>query len=172
MKYEIYGPYRLPRDRGLFSREARERADFWKDLEDEEEGLSEACGCYIISVRNVVWYVGVATSQSFRHECFTPHKINMIDAAINKGAGKANLHLIARVTSAGRFSRPSVNGHRDAELLESLLIGLGLRRNEELLNKSDTSILREIVVPGFYNSPHGAARATSVQALKLAMGVE
>lgn len=53
-----------------------------------------------------------------------------------------------------------------------MAIGIGLQRNEELLNKSDTATLREIVVPGFYNSPQGAARALSVQRLKKVMGVE
>jgi len=172
MKYEIYGPYELPRQkRRIFTRDAARKSKFWDEIEEDEAGLPEACGCYIISVRNVVWYVGIAESRSFRHECFAPHTITKIDEAISEGVGNAMLHLLAKVTPAARFARPSANGHRDAAMLETLLIGIGLQRNEELLNKSETAILREIEVPGFYNSPQGAARANSVQALKHVMGV-
>lgn len=172
MKYEIYGAYLLPRaDSGIFTREASVKADFWAEVDAEQAGLSEACGCYVISVRNVVWYVGVAESQPFRRECFASHTINKIDQAIAEGAGNAMLHLLAKVTPADRFARPSANGHADAKMLETLFIGIGLQRNEQLLNKSETAILRDIEVPGFYNSPRGLARASSVQSLKQAMGV-
>jgi hypothetical protein len=172
MKYQIYGPYSLPRnDRRIFTRDATKKALFWDGVESDAPGLPDACGCYIISVRNVVWYVGLAESQGFRRECFAAHTITKIDSAITEGAGNPMLHLLAKHTPAGRFARPSTNGHPDAVMLESLLIGIGLRRNEKLLNKSDTAILREIMVPGFYNSPRGAARANSVQSLKQAMGV-
>jgi len=82
------------------------------------------------------------------------------------------LHLLAKITPGQqRFARRSKNGHKSSYLLENLLIGLGLTRNEDLLNKADTQILRDIIVPGFYNSPQGAARALSVQSLKRVMGV-
>lgn len=171
MKYEIHGPFRLPRSGRILTTDATDKAKFWDGVDGEEPGLPEACGCYIISVRNVVWYVGVAASQPFRRECFAPHTINKIDEAMDKGRGKAMLHLLAKVTSSKRFARPSVNGHRDAKFLETLMIGIALQRNQELLNKSDTAIFREIEVPGFFNSPQGAARASSVQFLKRAMGV-
>jgi hypothetical protein len=69
------------------------------NVENGQEGLPDACGCYIISVRNVVWYVGLAEKQAFRRECFAPHTITKIDEAITEGAGHAMLHLLAKSAS-------------------------------------------------------------------------
>lgn len=44
----------------------------------------------------------------------------------------------------------------EANNLESLLIYNCLRANQELLNKSRTSFLREAEIPGLLNSPQGA----------------
>ncbi|HUJ09713.1 MAG TPA: hypothetical protein VL171_06780 [Verrucomicrobiae bacterium] len=172
MQYRIFGPVELPRNEyGLLTRDAGAKAEFWNYVDGFVPSLSEACGCYVISVRSVVWYVGVAARQPFKRECFAPHTITKIDEAISRGKGNAMLHFLAKITPQGRFAHPSPNGHRSAAMLETLFIGIGLQRNEHLLNKSDTAILREIVVPGFYNSPQGSARASSVQALKRVMGV-
>lgn len=172
MNYTIHGPYQLPRnDKGLFTREVDERRAFWDNVEADTEGLPEAVGIYVISVRNVVWYVGMAARQSFRQECMAPHTVTKIDSAISEGSGNAMLHLLAKGTETGRFSKISENGHPDICMLETLLIGISLQRNDELLNKSETAILREIVVPGLYNSPQGAGRANSVQSLKQILGI-
>jgi hypothetical protein len=172
MKYEVFPPFALPRqNHGLFTRDAGERADFWDELDGFCPGLPGACGCYVISVRNVVWYVGVAEKQSFRHECFSPHKVGKIDEAISIGRGNAMLHLLAKITPQGRFTRPGVNGHKDADFLEKMLIGIGLDRNQDLLNKSDTALLREIKVPGFLNSPKWAARTVGARSLRQVMGM-
>ena len=162
----------LPRARACrFTREAREKREFWEEIDEENPGLSYACGCYLISVRNRLWYVGLAQKQSFRYECFTPDKILKIEDAMDGGGGAAYLTLIARQTGNGRFSRPSINGYRDIKDLELLLIGSALERNDELLNRSATKILREIVVPGFLNSPHGCGNDTSVKAFRQIMGI-
>jgi hypothetical protein len=172
MKYDIFGPIKLPRAKTCrFTRDASEKRAFWDDIEEEEPGLSWACGCYLISVRNRIWYVGLAQMQSFRYECFTPDKILKIEDAMDGGGGAAYLTLIARRTNGGRFTRPSINGYRDIEDLELLLIGSALERNQDLLNRSATKILREIVVPGFINSPHGCGNDSSVKAFRQIMGI-
>lgn len=172
MEYHISPPFLLPRgSRGLFTRDATERAEFWDEVDDYDPDLPEACGCYVISVRNVAWYVGLAERQSFRSECFSPHKIVKIDEAITEGSGNAMLHLLAKLTPQGRYARPGANGHRDAAFLEKLLIGIGLERNEDLLNKSDTAILRDLIVPGFFNSPPGGARTVGARNLTRVMGI-
>jgi hypothetical protein len=172
MKYDIFGPYELPRAKSCrFTREAREKRGFWDEIDDEERGLSFGCGCYLISVRNRIWYVGLAQMQPFRDECFTPDKILKIEDAMDGGGGVAYLTLIARRTNGGRFTRPSVNGYRDIEDLELLLIGSALERNEDLLNRSATKILRELAVPGFINSPRGCGNDSSVKAFRQIMGI-
>ncbi len=172
MKDDIYGPFELPLAKPRrFTREVAERRLFWSDIDDAVPGLPDACGCYLISVRNCIWYVGRAGSQDFRHECFTADKILKMERAMDDGAGPAYLTLIARQTSGGRFSQPGVNGHRDIEDLELLLIGAALERNGELLNRSATKVLREMEVPGFLNSPNGCGNKSSVKEFKRIMGL-
>ena len=172
MIYDIFGPYPLPLDRARrLARDASQRREFWDNLEELEPGLSYACGCYIISVRGKVWYIGMAEGQDFRRECFTPDKILKIDDSMHDGGGPACLTLVARKTAGGRFSKPGCNGHRDVRQLELLLIGAALERNTLLLNRSSTAILREVVVPGFINSPSHSGKKASVKAFSRIMGL-
>lgn len=172
MIYDLFGPYPLPLEGARrLARDAAERREFWDNLEEVEPGLSYACGCYVVSVRGKVWYIGMAERQDFRHECFTPDKILKIDDAMHGGRGVAFLTLIARHTSGGSFSRPSINGHRDVRQLELLLIGAAIERNPRLLNRSSTKVLREIVVPGFINSPAHSGKKGSVKAFARIMGL-
>ncbi|MBL0175140.1 MAG: hypothetical protein IPP94_07740 [Ignavibacteria bacterium] len=94
-----------------------------------------------------------------------------IDEAISTGCGDAYLLLLARQTPKGKFSKPGKNGIRDVEDLELLLIGAALERNDNLLNKQATKIVREAIVPGFLNSPKGAGNRKSVKQFKKIMGI-
>ena len=113
MKYELAGPYELPREHsGLFSRVARIKREFWDGLEHELPGLSGAHECYLFSVRNVVWYVGKAERQSFRRECFTPDKTTRIDEASRRGIGPVSLMLLPRMTAGCKFQSIGKMGGR------------------------------------------------------------
>jgi hypothetical protein len=172
MKYDAFGPFKVPRHKnGLFTREPSAKREFWDDLEGRHEGLPDACGCYLLSVRNRVWYVGVSEKQIFRTECFSTDKANKIDHMIASGRGHVYLLLLARMTPNGRFAKPSKNGFKDAQKLELLLIGAALDRNENLLNKKDTKILREAVVPGFLNSPRGCGNDSAVKRFRKILGI-
>ena len=169
MKFEIYGPFtaRRTHTQARVSRLKRNLDRFWADADLAVNGLSTACGCYIASVRNVPWYIGKASGQTFRKESFHPHKLDHYDDAIWIGRGVLKLHFIVRTTPKGKFSKPSKkDGHREVEFLEKLLIGAGLQRNHRLLNKRDTKRIREMIVPGFLNAQRGQGRALSVQSLK------
>lgn len=172
MKFDIFGPFKLPRSsNGLFTRDAGEKRQFWDYVESNTGKLSEACGCYLISVRNRVWYVGMAEKQDYKSECFAPHKVTKIDDAIASGRGDAYLLLIAKMTPQDRFAKPSVNGIQAVQQLELLLIGAALERNDDLLNKQATTIVREAVVPGFLNSPQGSGNSRSVRSFRQIMGL-
>jgi hypothetical protein len=82
------------------------------------------------------------------------------------------LILIAKLTPAKRFTRPSSNGHADIQLLEKLLIGSALVRNRDLLNAKHTRLLGEMRVPGVLNTGRGQARSIAVQSLKRALGIK
>lgn len=171
MKFETYGGFELQRNRKLIAHSKTERHEFWAKVDEEEPGLSDACGCYVYVIGKRAWYVGMAEHQSFKSECFTPHKINQYNDALGQVAGRPSLLLLPKVTPGGRFAKPSKRGHGDIRLLESLLIGTALTRNVQLMNIKGTKLLKNMNVPGFLNSRQGQARAHSVQMFKRALGI-
>lgn len=171
MRFEIYGPYDVPRNGRWVSRTRIDKRDFWDAVDGDVDSLSSACGCYVFAVRGRVWYVGMAERQSFWDECFSGHKVLQYNEALQLVTGQPELFFIAKVTPNGRFARPSTNGHREIPLLEKLLIGIALRRNPELQNIRGTTLLREMNVPGVLNTGQGQARAGTVQDLKHVLGI-
>ena len=171
MKYEVFGPFELPRtDGNLLDCQPESKKAFWAEVNGSNPGLSEACGCYVVSVHWVVQYVGLARRQSFEGECFQPHKAVLYSKAMQTRKSPWRLHLLARMTPGGRFAKPSPT-HSDIVDLERLLIAYAIERNEDLLNKKDTGFFRDAVVPGIINSPRGEARAAAVQSLKQVLGL-
>ena len=171
MNFTIHGGYEIPRDDGrIITRDSSDRRIFWSDIEDDVGGLGEACGCYVMAIRRVPWYVGSAQRQGFKHECLSPHKITQYDAALNKSQGRPVLYLIARRTAGGKFCTTSANGYRDIEFLENTFIGMALQRNSDLQNVKGTALLRDMHVPGFINNRPGEARASVVGELRSVLG--
>jgi len=171
MRYSIHGPFDVLRDGHIVSRDRADKKDLWDRLEAQEDGLSYACGCYVLSIGKRAWYVGLAEKQSFRKECFSAHKICQYDAALNEVSGIPRLFFLAKRTPGGRFATPSKNGYKDIRTLEKLLIGSAITRNAMLMNIRDTKLLREMNVPGILNSEQGQGRSISVQAIKIVLGV-
>lgn len=166
MNYDVYGPFEIIRDGKLVDRSARVKRQFWESVEEEERGLPSAVGCYVFCIGKKPWYVGVAEKQSFRKECFQPHKINAFNSALNKQQGKPQLLLISKVTPGGSFAKAGVNGHKASRFLEDLLIGMALARNQDLENIRGTKLMKELAVPGVINTARGKASKNSVRFLK------
>jgi hypothetical protein len=83
VRFAIYGPFTVPRQSaGLISRDYRAKREFWNEIEDSEAGLPDACGCYILAIRGMPWYIGLAEKRAFRHECLALHKIVKYDDAL------------------------------------------------------------------------------------------
>lgn len=158
-QYQIFGPFKLHKNGHLVDRSRY--AEFWESVEQDHSGLSKAVGCYIFGIRAgkgaKPWYVGKTERHSFRGECWTPHKLNLYNEALNgRNRGTAMLYLVARRTKGGRFAKPRKNGIGDIRALENLLIGSCLLRNRKLLNVKQTKHPRGIVVPGYMNEQPGA----------------
>jgi hypothetical protein len=179
MEFRVYGPFDMPRtDSGLIASAASDRKEFWAAVEEEEEGLSGACGCYIFALRPAgggarPWYVGMTRSQAgFRGECFQPHKINAYYKAIAEyQKAIPQLYLIAKISPTRKaFVKPSANGHDDVEELEDFLIGVAYSRNSSLLNIRGTKFLKDAVIPGVLNSPRGKP-ADAASSLKDVLGL-
>jgi hypothetical protein len=177
MLFSIFGPFEMPRGKnGLVSKDAGEKRAFWSVIDEECDGLSFACGCYVFAVSRSggeakPWYVGMSCKQSFRVECFQPHKIMLYNEPIyHWDRAMPLLFLIAKLTPGERFAIPSVNGHKDIKELEDVLIGIAYAANRELLNMRGTRFLREAVVPGVMNTPPGYP-GHAASALKSLLGL-
>jgi hypothetical protein len=172
LRFAVYGGYELPRLNKIIDSSAGSRQDYWNSVENDIEGLSQACGCYVFSAQNRPWYVGLAEKQSFEKECLTYHKIdryNKVLASYQRAA--PYLYFVAKLTPGGSFCSPSKNGHSAIKALENLLIGLALSRNPDLLNIRGTKILREMNVPGILNTESGQGQAYAVQEIRSLFGI-
>lgn len=149
--------------------------DFWKKVDSTYyEDASAGVGCYIFSIRAgkgaLPWYVGMAEKQSFKKECFTPHKLNHYNYAIANKKGTPLITIIPRYTPNYKLCTPNGAGYNDIRKLETMLIAQCITRNQALLNIRDTKILREMVLPGFINNPQGKPKKEVVD-FKCLLGV-
>ncbi|MDA0219971.1 MAG: hypothetical protein O3B22_10395 [Proteobacteria bacterium] len=156
MQYMIHGPFEIDRnERGRVER--KKLPNLWAKVEEVEEGLSYAYGCYFFCIQNKIlkpWYVG-KTISGFRTECFQHHKLNLYtEATDNKG--RPVLFLLPRRTPKGKLSWQSTGAAAiEVSSVESLLIGMGLSCNPSILNVRGTKLLRQVQIPGVLNSPRG-----------------
>ena len=160
---------------GLIAADKASLAGFWANIDEEiAEGLSGAIGCYIFSIRagkgSRPWYVGMAEKQSFKKECFTPHKINHYNNAIANRKGTPMLTLIAKYTKNDKLVSPTGSLHRDIQHVETMLIGSCLRKNPDLQNKRDTKLFRDMIVRGVLNDVKGKPTA-SISDFKNLIGI-
>jgi hypothetical protein len=97
MNFQVHGPFAVARVGRLVGHRARDKKDFWLQVEEQRHGLPDACGCYIFLVGKRPWYVGLAVNQTFRGEVFGSHKINLYNDALNsKKKGRPQLLLLAK----------------------------------------------------------------------------
>ena len=175
MEFYVYGPFKMIRnsETGLIAHDATSKKRFWESVEEQEEGLSSACGCFVFAMSagggKRPWYVGKAERQNFRKECFQPHKINNYNSVVAKQKGKPYLYFIAKVTRSGsQFSKPKQS--KSVDKLESMITGLALSRNKELLNLNGTKHMRELIVHGIINAQQGNPGNASLD-LKKTLGM-
>lgn len=169
-RYEPFGPFKIPRNGSHVDK--RRCRQFWDNIEQQTPGLSGAVGCYIFAIRAAKgakpWYVGKTERLSFKHETWSPDKLNKYGEVLNsRKRGAPILYLIAKRTSVGRYAKPRKGGIGEIRALENLLIGICLLRNSKLLNVKQTKHLKGIVVPGYMNEKPGARPAPARGLAKL-----
>ncbi|GAB6112554.1 hypothetical protein [Desulfomicrobium salsuginis] len=169
-----YGPFDIPKqENGLISRNRDDLKEFWQRVEEENEGLSNAIGIYIFSIRAGKgvrpWYVGKSDKAGFFKECFQPHKIKHYDNCIAARKCTPLLTFIPKFTQANYFAQPNGNPQKDISSLEKMLIGACLQKNKDLVNVRDTKIFRDMVVHGYLNTPQGGV-ANNVKEFKKLIG--
>ena len=167
MKYDVFGPFKVPRKDGGLVANAKALGRFWnEEVEEDEPGLSTASGCYIFGIGATPWYVGQAKN-TFKGECFKPDKLNHYDGILAVRQGRPILHLLARKTPTGSFKRRLRKSEADS--LETLLIYKCLCANPDLLNTSRTSFFKKAKIPGLLNKE---ARSSSEKFLKRLLNLE
>lgn len=165
MYYQPYGPFEINKKALHENSRSVVKNVFWDDVPDDIKDVKDACGCYVVCLRAgkgyTPWYVGMAQKQSFDKECFNHKNITQYLKLIAKKKGTLVLFFLAKKTSDkknSRFCKPTSRKYSDIEFLEDYFIGTALQKNPELLNQQKTRYLKNIQVPGFMNSPKGAAR--------------
>ncbi len=160
MNFYPYSAFIIPRHKnGLIAHDKESMSSFWEQVEEEEEGLSQAIGVYIFSIRagkgNLPWYVGKAEKTRFISECFQHHKLTHYNSCIAGRRGTPLLTLIPKFTQNNYFAKPNGNSHADITTLEKMLIGTCIQKNNQLTNIRDTKLHREMMLPGYVNTPQG-----------------
>ena len=161
MRFDVYGPYEITRQRGVICLTQQEINEFWEDIdEDLTSGrLSDACGCYVFAIKSgpnaLPWYIGKAERSSFKQECLNDRNINLYNKELlNRKKGRPDLYLLPQVTGESKFRKPAGPDVNRPEIsaLESILISMGISKNRNLLNVRGTKMQRGIEVTGFLNS--------------------
>lgn len=167
MQFGTVGPFEIPLDE--WGNISVSLSDFWEEVELEWRGLAAGRGCYIFGIgssggsRIEPWYVGKTNHQGFVSECFNAHQRNHYSRALNRYTrAKPYLYLIPQFTNNGSRLYRGRSGPA-IDFLETYLIGIALRANSDLLNKRDTKLYREVVLPGFLNSTQGNPGAAAVK---------
>ena len=136
-------------------------SEFCESVNQEWPGLANGRGCYVFGLsksggsRIEPWYIGKTNKQGFENECFKAHQLNHYGRALSRySRAKPHIYLIAQFANNGtRLYRGKAG--KVIDFLETYLIGIGLQANFDLLNKRDTKLYREVVLPGFLNSAQG-----------------
>ena len=117
MIFYPYGSFEIPRSCSRRQIEKDSLREFWDNVADECEGLPDAVGCYILSIRKkgggpLPWYVGMTEKKDFRNECFRDYKLVHFNSALDENRGIPLLTLIAKLTPEDRYAKPSVLAHK------------------------------------------------------------
>lgn len=177
MEFQAAGVFKISRQgNGHIDASPRSKRNFWKEVDDSVAGLKGAAGCYVFALFNnrtaMPWYVGKAERQSFEKEVFALHKVHHYNEVLASHGGAPYVFLIPRMTNGGRLCKPSKAENDPIRLLETLLIGMALRRNPKLRNIRDASLLRKLHIKGVLNSKAVGRLGLAPGHLKKALRIE
>ncbi len=182
-RYGVYGPYPVPFkqapnavDKAIRCKDVKE---MWDDIRKREKGMDEACGVYVVGIRNggntKPWYVGTAEKVSFEERCFEfPAETNIV-----KNKGTPVIYFLPKLAEKGvsGFAKPrrTLSTPGDMDYVTRVLLEYGIQENKEgiLLEPAalHLKILQSLSVEGFVNSPKGAGNKTAVKGLKQLLGL-
>lgn len=175
MNFDVAGPFEITRH-GSNNIITKESAKILKEeIEEWEEGLSGACGCYVFGKRAgggiTPWYVGQACKTSLLGEALNPSNITNYNHVLGqKGAGVPVLFLIPARTPSGKLRKRPSGKLKSLSFLERWLISAAIEKNPDLINTKETRFLRDLHVKGVFNAQQGESTKSS-SSLNKALGL-
>jgi hypothetical protein len=165
--FEIAGPFDISRygNKQMITKQSLKELKC--DLEEWDEGLSAACGCYVFAIRAgrgyTPYYVGQASKRAIADEALNPSNREKYNIVLGHGRGGPVLFALPMLTPQGRYrKRRQVDGKLpEMNFLERWLITTAIQKNPEIVNNKETKFLRRIHVSGLLNSKRGESTTAS-----------
>ncbi|QQP99093.1 hypothetical protein [Lysobacter enzymogenes] len=166
MDFGVIGPIKLSRHGKKRLITADSMKELIEELESKEEGLSEACGCYVFAKQTgkglMPWYVGQACKRPLAAEALNPSNREKYNTVLDAKGSPVLFFLPLRTPSGKLRKRPKGVGRIHAlDFLERWLIAAALERNHKLKNSKETAFLRTIHVTGILNARKGGSTKAS-----------
>jgi len=173
MKFDIVGPFKIERytHKSLITNDSV--VALKKIIEAEEEGLSQACGCYVFGIRAgkgmTPYYAGQSLRRSIFKESMNHANITKYNVVLASTKGTPILFLLPWLTNGGKLRKPSKKQGSSPVLnfVEDWLIATALQKNPDLINNKQTRFLRKVHITGAFNAKHGEATNRSSKFCKL-----
>lgn len=177
MNFDVYGPIEIARkgNKGLITKESLD--ELAERLDEESEGLTGACGCYVFALRAggsvIPWYVGQANKSKLVQESMNSsnrEKYNVVLDCYERAVPL--MYFLPLITPAGGYAKPTTtdNGRKSIDFLEDWLISTAIDKNPDLVNLKKTMLLRNLHVTGMFNAGQGEATKASTS-LKRTLGL-
>jgi len=167
MDFDVAGPFEISRHTRKKIITDQSIKDMKPYLEEWEQGLSDACGCYVFAKQAgrgcMPWYVGQACKSSILGEALNPANREKYNKIIAVEQGRPMLFFIPMRTPTGKLrKRHTGNGGLPAlDFLERWIIATAINKNGNLINNRETKFLRAIHVTGLFNARQGDSTGAS-----------
>ncbi|UAJ12477.1 hypothetical protein [Polymorphobacter megasporae] len=175
--FDVFGPFEL--DRGCIIK-GSVQADLWEKLAKHPKAhagslkikLPQAIGCYLFALQRgdrtpVPWYVGMTVATGgFKAEAFQPHKLEIYRQVLKDcpRGGRPVMFFLPLVLRGARYRFGKGRSKRPTILwLERMLMGFAYWQNENLANKRDTKLLRNVTVRGILGKAPPGRTKTDVE---------
>lgn len=140
-------------------------ADFWRQCGH----VADKRGCYVFSMKAAKgekpFYVGKAAKQSFRDECFTPHKrADHFNVILGSRKGTPYMSFVVQQKVKGKWSLTAIDE------IEEFLIASAAARNSALSNRQRLPN-QSWSIQGVESSGQGN-RSKEAKAFRALMGIE
>jgi hypothetical protein len=170
MRFDVAGPFDLSRHGKSKLITEQSMADLRPQLEGSDEGLAQACGCYVFAIRAgkgyTPYYIGQACKRSILREALNPSNREKYNKICAEGKGMPVIFLIPKLTPRGRYKKKGSGSRSAIDFLERWLIATALDKNPGLINSKETRFLRSINVAGIFNAKKGKPTAAAQELRK------